>query len=209
MSVATETIDPTIVDDLTSLPDKPAAAPLGASCQWQMLQPAGQSLAPPEAQKKSVSVSNDPRIGAFRLSRSSSLTGSGGLCPADSPAEFTRTTLKSSTRGSRLQLIGRAASCHIVKATRVLRPCPSHGPDISAMALSAPDASTRSFRLTATPNALACSSLRTGGGRQPSLIINVAAPAPRNALGTPTLATLRIARNTTVHQGVNGTWQHH
>ena len=113
MSVATGTIYPTIVDGLTSLPDKPAAAPLGASCQWQMLQPAGQPPASPEAQTKSVSVSNDPWIGAFlqnRHPRSSSLTGSGGLCPADFPAKLTCATIRSSISKSKLSSIGLAHS---------------------------------------------------------------------------------------------------
>ena len=114
MSVATETIDPTIVDGLTSLPDKPAAAAqVGASGQWQMLQPAGQPPAPPEAQTKSVSASNDPWMGAFlqnRLPRSSFLTRSGGLCPVDSPVELTRTTLKSSISKGKLSSIGLAHS---------------------------------------------------------------------------------------------------
>ena len=114
MSVATKTIDPTIVDGLTSLPDKPAAAAQpGASGQWQMLQPAGQPPAPPEAQTKSVSAWNDPRIGAFlqkRLPRSSSLTRSGGPRPVDSPAELTRTTLKSSVSKGKLSSIGQAHS---------------------------------------------------------------------------------------------------
>jgi len=114
VSVATGTIDPTIVDGLTSLPDKPAAAAQpGASGQWQMLQPAGRPPAPPEAQTKSVSAWNDPWIGAFlqnRLPRSSSLTRSGGLCPVDSPAELTRTTLKSSVSKGKLSSIGQAHS---------------------------------------------------------------------------------------------------
>ena len=77
MSVETGTRENhTIVDGLTALPDKPAAAPLGASGQWQMLQPAGPRgpqrttclrgappPAPPEAQEN-VSASNDLWIGA-------------------------------------------------------------------------------------------------------------------------------------------------
>ena len=110
MSLAIGTVDPTIVDGLTSLPDKPAAAPLGASGQWQMLQPAGQPLAPPEAQTRSVSVCNDPWIGALRLPRSWSLTRSGGLCPVGSPAGLTRTTLKSSVSKGKLSSIGPAHS---------------------------------------------------------------------------------------------------
>ena len=83
VSVATGTMDPTIVVDLTAL-HKPAVRPHGGdSRQWQMLQPAGLPPTPPEVQK-SVSVSNDLWIGAVRPPRSSSLTGSGGLCPADS-----------------------------------------------------------------------------------------------------------------------------
>ena len=114
MSVATETIDPTIVDGLTSLPDKPAAAAQpGASGQWQTLQPAGQPPAPPDAQTKCVSAPNDLWIGVFlqnRLPRSSSLTGSGGLCPVDSPAELTHATLKSSISKGKLSSIGQAHS---------------------------------------------------------------------------------------------------
>lgn len=112
MSVATGTIDPTIVDGLTALPDKPAAAPSGASCQWQMLQPVRLRRTPPEAQK-SVGASNDPWMGAFlqnRLPRSSFLTGSGGLCPADSPAKLTCATLRSSISKSKLSSIGLAHS---------------------------------------------------------------------------------------------------
>jgi hypothetical protein len=109
VSVATGTIvfdpeaqtrwDPTIVDGLTSLLDKPAvAAQPGASGQWQMLQPAGPPPAPPEGQE-SVSASNDLLwIGALRHPRSSSLTRSGGLCPVDSPAELTPTTFRSTQR---------------------------------------------------------------------------------------------------------------
>ena len=110
MSVATGTIDPTIVDGLTALPDKPVAAPLGASGQWQMLQPAGQPPTPPEAQTEGVSASNDPWIGALRLPRSLSRTGSGGLCPADSPADLTRATLKSSVSKGKRSSIGQAHS---------------------------------------------------------------------------------------------------
>jgi len=112
VSVATGTIYPTIVDGLTALPDKPAAAPLGASGQWQMLQPARLRRTPPEA-PKSVGASNDPWIGGFlrnRLPRSSFLTGSGGLCPVDSPVELTRTTLKSSISKGKLSSIGLAHS---------------------------------------------------------------------------------------------------
>ena len=113
MSVATGTIYPTIVDGLNALPDKPAAAPSGASGQWQMLQPARLRRTPPEAQKRSVSASNDPWRGAFlrnRLPRSSSLTGSGGLCPVDSPAKLTCATLRSSISKSKLSSIGLAHS---------------------------------------------------------------------------------------------------
>ena len=120
MSVATETVDPTIVDGLTALSDEPAAAAQpGASCQWQMLQPAGHPSAPPEAQTRSVSALNDPWIGDLRrrgspnavhrvwgpLPRSSSLTKGVGLCPADSPAEITRTALKSSASRGKPSLI--------------------------------------------------------------------------------------------------------
>ena len=113
MSVATGTIYPTIVDGLNALPDKPAAAPSGASGQWQMLQPARLRRTPPEAQKRSVSASNDPWRGAFlrnRLPRSSFLTRSGGLCPVGSPAGLTRTTLKSSVSKGKLSSIGPAHS---------------------------------------------------------------------------------------------------
>jgi hypothetical protein len=109
VSVATGTIDPTIVDGLTALPDKPAAAPSGASGQWQMLQPARLRRTPSEAQK-SVGASNDPWIGDLGLPRSSSLTGSGGLCPADSPAKLTCATLRSSISKSKLSSIGLAHS---------------------------------------------------------------------------------------------------
>jgi hypothetical protein len=121
VSVATGTIDHTIVDGLTALPDKPAAAPSGASGQRQMLQPARLRRTPPEA-PKSVGASNDPWRGAFlqnRLPRSSPLTGSGGLCPVNSPAELTRTTFRSTQRLStgkssnskgKLSLIGQAHS---------------------------------------------------------------------------------------------------
>lgn len=113
MSVATGTIYPTIVDGLTALPDKPAAAPLGASGQWQMLQPARLRRTPSEAQKRSVSASNDPWMGGFlrnRLPRSSFLTGSGGLCPADFPAKLTCATIRSSISKSKLSSIGLAHS---------------------------------------------------------------------------------------------------
>jgi len=112
VSAATGTIDPTIVDGLIALPDKPAAAPSGASGQWQMLQPARLRRTPSEA-PKSVSASNDPWRGAFlrnRLPRSSSLTGSGGLCPVDSPAKLTCATLRSSISKSKLSSIGLAHS---------------------------------------------------------------------------------------------------
>ena len=112
MSAATGTIDPTIVDGLIALPDKPAAAPSGASGQWQMLQPARLRRTPSEA-PKSVGASNDPWWGAFlrnRLPRSSSLTGSGGLCPVDSPAKLTCATLRSSISKSKLSSIGLAHS---------------------------------------------------------------------------------------------------
>jgi hypothetical protein len=100
----------TIVDGLTAPPDKPAAAAQpGASGQWQKLQPAGPPPAPPEAHIEGVSASNDLWIGAGRLPRSSHLTRSGGLYPAlarqacrgltaDSPAELTRTTFRSTQR---------------------------------------------------------------------------------------------------------------
>ena len=111
MSVATGTTDPPIVDGLTSPPDQPAAAAQpGASGQWQMLQPAGQPPAPPEAQIKGVSASHDPWIGALGPSRSPSLTGSGGLRPVDSPAGLTRTTLKSSISKGKLSSIAQAHS---------------------------------------------------------------------------------------------------
>jgi hypothetical protein len=112
VSAATGTIDPTIVDGLIALPDKPAAAPSVASGQWQMLQPVRLRRTPPEA-PKSVGASNDPWRGAFlqnRLPRSSFLTGSGGLCPADSPAKLTCATLRSSISKSKLSSIGQAHS---------------------------------------------------------------------------------------------------
>ena len=113
MSVATGTIYPTIVDGLNALPDKPAAAPSGASGQWQMLQPARLRRTPPEAQKRSVSASNDPWRGAFlrnRLPRSSFLTRSGGLCPVDFPAKLTCATIRSSISKGKLSSIGLAHS---------------------------------------------------------------------------------------------------
>jgi len=113
VSVATGTIYPTIVDGLTALPDKPAAAPLGASGQWQMLQPARLRRTPPEAQKRSVSASNDPWRGAYlrnRLPRSSFLTRSGGLCPVDFPAKLTCATIRSSISKGKLSSIGLAHS---------------------------------------------------------------------------------------------------
>jgi hypothetical protein len=112
VSAATGTIDPTIVDGLIALPDKPAAAPLGASGQWQMLQPVRLRRTPSEA-PKSVGASNDPWRGAFlrnRLPRSSSLTGSGGLCPVDSPAKLTCATIRSSISKGKLSSIGLAHS---------------------------------------------------------------------------------------------------
>jgi len=113
VSVATGTIYPTIVDGLNALPDKPAAAPSGASGQWQMLQPARLRRTPPEAQKRSVSASNDPWRGAFlrnRLPRSSFLTRSGGLCPVDFPAKLTCATIRSSISKGKLSSIGLAHS---------------------------------------------------------------------------------------------------
>ena len=104
MSVVTGT-NHTIVDGLTALPDKPAAAaPSGSPGQRQTLQPAGgPPPAPPEAQIKTVSASNDLWIGgAGRSSRSSSLTGSGSLRPACLRLDLgKKATTEPSSRGER------------------------------------------------------------------------------------------------------------
>ena len=139
MSVATGTIDPTIVDGLIALPDKPAAAAQpGASGQWQMLQPAGQPPASPEAQTKSVSASNDSWIGAFlqnRLPRSSSLTRGGGLSPADSPAGAVQEGPRlSSQRGLVPPSTQRTPGSLSQGATGTEGPSPSHGPAATARA---------------------------------------------------------------------------
>lgn len=138
MSVATGTIDPTIVDDLIALPDKPAAAAQpGASGQWQMLQPAGRPPAAPEAKIKGISASNDLWIGARRLPRSSSLTGSGGLCPADSPAGPAHEGLISSPQGgSVLPSTPCVLGSLMQGATGTEGPCPSRG--LGAMASAQP-----------------------------------------------------------------------
>jgi hypothetical protein len=110
VSVATKTTDPTIVDGLAALPDTPAAAAQpGASGQRQILQPAGQPPAPAGA-LQGVSASNDSRIGARRLPRSSSLTPSGGLRPVDSPAERSLATVKSSVSKAKCSPNGQAHS---------------------------------------------------------------------------------------------------
>jgi hypothetical protein len=132
--MATGTIDHTIVDGLIELPDKPAAAAQpGASGQWQMLQPAGLPPAPPEAKINGISASNDLWIGARRLPRSSSLTGSGDLCPADSPAGPAHEGLISSPQGgSVLPSTTRVLGSLMHGATGTEGPCPSHG--LAAMA---------------------------------------------------------------------------
>lgn len=134
MSAVTVTIESPIGDDLTALTDKPAAtAQPGVSGQWQMLQPAGQPPAPPEAQLKGVSASNDLWIGALRLPRSSSLTKSGGLRPADPPAGPVHKGPISSLQGKRfLQSTRHALGSLMSGATAIERPCPSHGPTIMA-----------------------------------------------------------------------------
>jgi hypothetical protein len=187
----------TIVDGLTALPDKPAAAPLGASCQWQMLQPAGPPPAPPEAQIKGVSASNDLWIGARRLPRSSSLTGSGGLCPAYLPLDRGKEAPSESfTGGSRLQPIDRAAGDHVPKAVKAKRPCPSHGLTATPTAHNTSHTPTRTGRpVVGTPKALACLSLRAGEGLRPCSFVHrgnlCAVPANRG--------TVYSAR----HQGAN------
>ena len=201
MSVATRTIDPAIVDGLTALPDKPAAAPLGASGQWQMLQPARLRRTPLQAQTKGVRTSNDPWIGALlqnRLPRSSFLTRSGGLRPAYMPPNRGKEApSESSTRGSRLQPINRATGQHVPKAVEAKRPSPSHGLTTTPMAHNTPHTPTRTGRpfVKTTPRALACLSLQAGEGLRPRSFMHrenlCVVPANRDAV--------RSARN----QGAN------
>jgi len=164
----------TIVDGLTALPDKPAAAPWGASGQWQMLQPAGPPLAQSEAHIKGVSASNDPWIGACRPSRSSRLTRSGGLRPADLPLdEGKEAPGESSTGGSRLQPMDRAAGHHVPKAVKAKGPCPSHGLTATPTAHNISHRPTRTDRpVVGTPKALACLSLRAGEGPRPCSFVH-------------------------------------
>ena len=192
MSVAIGTTDHTIVDGLTALPDKPAAAAQpGASGQWQMLQPAGIPPAPPKAQIKGISASNDPWIGAGRHPRSSSLTGSGGLCPAYlPPSRGKEAPTESCTGGSRLQPIDLAEGHHVPKAVKAERPCPSHGLTAPPTAQNTSYAPTRTGRpVVGTPRALACLSLRAGGGLRPRSFLHrenlCAVPANRDAVNPP------------------------
>jgi len=191
VSVTTGTIDPTIVDGLTALPDKPAAAPSGASGQWQMLQPAGIPPAPPEAQTKGVRTSNDLWMGALlqnRLPRSSSLTRSGGLRPACIPPNLGKETpSESSTGGNNRQPSHRAAGHHVPKAVEAKRPCPSHGLTTTPTAHNTPQAPTRTGRLVVkTPRALACLSLQASEGLRPRSFVHRenlrAVPANRDAV---------------------------
>jgi hypothetical protein len=172
VSVETGTRDNlTIVDGLTALSDKPAAAAQGgASGQWQELQPAGPPPAPPEAHIKGVSASNDLwKGGLARLPRSSHLTRSGGLCPADPPpGRGKEAPSESSTGGSRLQPSHHAPGHHVPRAVRAKRPCPSHGLTAAPTAHSTSHTPTRTGRpVVGTPKALACLSLRAGEGLRP------------------------------------------
>jgi len=204
----------TIVDGLTAPPDKPAAAPLGASGQWQMLQPAGPRgpqrtawrwgappPAPPEAQIKGVSASNDLWIGAPRLSRSSRLTRSGGLCPACLPLDRSREPpSESSTGGSKLQRSQRVPGRSMPEAAESMRPCPSHGLTATPTAQNTSHTPTRRDTLppyiaagtptgrpiVGTPRALACLSFRAGEGLRPCWFVHrenlCAVPANREAV---------------------------
>jgi hypothetical protein len=183
--------DPTIVDGLTSLLDKPAvAAQPGASGQWQMLQPAGPPPAPPEGQE-SVSASNDLLwIGALRHPRSSSLPRSGGLCPVDSPAGTVQEGPRlSPQRGIVPPSTQRALGSLMQGVTRTERPCPSRstqrlstGHGLGAMAR----AQTPSVAIVLVeqsgkpfcPRTLACLSLRAGEGRLPLVSSRQAITAP-------------------------------
>ena len=177
--MTTGTTDPTIVDGLTSLPDKPAAAAQGgASGQWQMLQPAGQPPAPPEAQIKGVSASHDPWIGALGLPRSSSLTRSGALGPVDSPAELTRMTLKSSVSKGQLSPIGQAHSWppHAgSNGNRTPVPVPRAWRNGAG---TNPVRCASAGRAVGQARTLACLSLRAGGGLLPLVPSRQAVPAP-------------------------------
>lgn len=178
MSVGTEIRNHTIVGGLTTLTDKPAVAPLGASGQWQMLQPAGPPLATPEAQTNGVSASNDLCIGALRNPRFASPTGSGGLCPAYLPPGLPKESPRdSSTGGSRPQPSRPAAGHHVPRAAKDRRPCPSHGPSAVSMAQSTSATPTRTGRLVVgTPKALACLPLRAGEGVRPFSSVRPAGP---------------------------------
>jgi hypothetical protein len=182
VSVAIGTIDHTIVDGLTAPPDKPAAAAQpGASGRWQMLQPAGQPPAPAEAQTKSVSASNDSWIGALRLHRPSSLTRSGGLCPVDSPAEVTRTTLKSSVSKGQPSSIGQAHS----------RP-PHAGSNGNRTPVPVP----RAWRNGAGTNPVRCASAGRAVGQtvgQTVLSTNPRLPLPPGRRGSAALVSSRQA----------------
>jgi hypothetical protein len=216
VSVATGTIvfdpeaqtrwDPTIVDGLTSLLDKPAvAAQPGASGQWQMLQPAGPPPAPPEGQE-SVSASNDLLwIGALRHPRSSSLTRSGGLCPVDSPAELTPTTFRSTQRLStgkssvskgKLSSIGQAHSWPTHAGSNRNRTPVSLSFDPEA--LDGP----RAWRNGAGTNPVRCDSAgRTVG--QAVLSKNPRLPLPPGSRGSPALrSTQRLSTGVSSRQAI-------
>ena len=170
MSVETGTKENhTIVDGLTAPPDKPAAAPLGASGQWQMLQPARLGRTPSEAQTNGASASNDLLIGAGRLPRSSSLTGSGVLCPAHLlPEAGKEAPSESSAGGSRLQSSQRVPGRHVPEAAKDRRRCPSHGLAATPTTCNTSQTPTRTGRpVVAMTRALACLSLRVGEGLRP------------------------------------------
>ncbi len=114
-------------------------------------------------------------------------------------------------RGSSIRLIGRGASFHFHKVATIAHPCPSHGSAVSATALNATDASIQTRPSMSTPSALACSTLRTGEGRQPSLFIITTSPRrPGTALGAATVAIALSARKpmrikeSTDHGNTNG-----
>ena len=181
MSVETGTRESlTIVDGLTAPPDKPAAAAQpGASGQWQKLQPAGPPPAPPEAHIEGVSASNDLWIGAGRLPRSSRLTRSGGLCPADSPPGAVQEGPSlSPQRGIVPQSTKPVPGSLMQGATGTDGPCPSrstqrlstgHGLAAKAWAQTTPVARVLVEQLgkPVCPKTLACLSLRAGEGRLP------------------------------------------
>jgi len=183
----------TIVDGLTALPDRPAdAAQPGASGQRQMLQPAGTPPAPPEAQVKGVSASNDLLIRGGRRSRSSHLTRSGGLRLAHlPPGTGKEAPSESSAGGHRLQPGQRAAGRHVSRSVEAKRLRPSRG---SAARSGSCFCRGRAFRLrsvvrqTRQPKGLPSSSFL--GARQN------AAPSLRNSFLNGLLATTPKARET-------------